>query len=234
MLEVLVRIGPDAVPGLIEKLSRPDVDSRFYATYAFSVFDPIPALSPLIARLFDDDPSVAFCAADVLFRIREAPEFERVSAGLRNACLEDGEPPETRRRALVAVREFRLVEAIEPLIRCIEDSNADVAQEALQALVAITKQDFGDSKRKWLKWQKKNGATSRVAWLIQGLASKDDNIRLDSLAELRHITGLDHGYVHNASERARKAAIKEWLSWWDKEGAKAFPSGGGRVYAGRG
>jgi hypothetical protein len=91
-----------------------------------------------------------------------------------------------------------------------------------RALIHLTKQDFGQSTRKWRQWWDKNRRKSRVEWLLDGLAHKDTELRRSAAEDLRKATGEYFGYHHDLPRRERELARQRWLDWWNQTGRLRF------------
>ena len=98
-----------------------------------------------------------------------------------------------------------------------------IAEEARQALVLLTCQDFRQSERRWRAWYADHGQEPRTRWLIDALHHKSAELRKLAQDELYKITGQSFGYDAEAPRRAREAAAKTWLDWWRVQGADAWP-----------
>ncbi len=92
---------------------------------------------------------------------------------------------------------------------------------ALEALVAITKQDLGPKPKRWASWWKRHQDDDRVDWLFEGLSHKTTEIRAASEQELRALTGEYFGYHFDLPRREREAARARWQSWWSETRGRA-------------
>jgi hypothetical protein len=98
-----------------------------------------------------------------------------------------------------------------------------VAQTAARALVEIAKQDFGQSKKKWLAWWQAHKRADRVDWLLEGLSNKAPEIRFSSSEELRAVTGEYFGYHFDLPKKQREEARERWQTWWYQSGRARLP-----------
>ena len=55
---------------------------------------------------------------------------------------------------------------------------------------------------------------SRIDWLIDGLASKDRDIRKQAITELRALAGQDFGFRVDDNPKQRDAATQAVARWW--------------------
>ena len=103
--------------------------------------------------------------------------------------------------------------AVPALIERLEVAGDD-AEAAHQALIAITKQDFGPKAKRWTIWWERHQDQDRVDWLFDGLSHKKPEIRAAAEQELRALTGEYFGYHFDLPRRDREAARARWQSWW--------------------
>jgi HEAT repeat protein len=113
--EALGRIGPPAIPGLVERLEATDPELRQAAAVVLGVIGDRRALPALVARLADADPNVRAIAADALGRIggRDA------TAALLAAV--DSDDASLRAAALQSLTSVRVAPSIEQLSRLVKD-----------------------------------------------------------------------------------------------------------------
>ena len=88
--------------------------------------------------------------------------------------------------------------------------------------MALTKQDFGISERKWRRWWDENRTRHRLEWLIDGLSHKEAAVRQSAIDDLRRITGEDFGYQTDLPRRDRDQVIAKWRAWWSEAGRRRF------------
>lgn len=100
------------------------------------------------------------------------------------------------------------------------DVAGDDAEAAHQALVAITRQDFGPKAKRWTIWWERHQDDDRVDWLFDGLSHKTPEIRAAAEQELRALTGEYFGYHFDLPRRDREAARARWQSWWTETQAR--------------
>ncbi|HEY5088502.1 MAG TPA: hypothetical protein VIK30_00955 [Polyangia bacterium] len=101
------------------------------------------------------------------------------------------------------------------------DVAGDDAEAAHQALVAITRQDFGPKAKRWTIWWERHQDDDRVDWLFDGLSHKTAEIRAAAEQELRALTGEYFGYHFDLPRRDREAARARWQSWWTETQARS-------------
>jgi hypothetical protein len=208
LLALLVRLGGAASPLIVGELQADEPAHRYYAALCAGAVQPPAALNALVDCLFDAD------------------------SGVRGAAIEAlaSYPPRERDGALTRVREV-LAEIDEARVGAAADACADLGHtaaipaliEALshetapapvrRALVALTKQDFGGSSRKWRSWWTKNRDRSRLEWMIDGLNHKEAEVRRSAIEELRRVTGEYFGYHHDLPRKERTEAQKRWSRW---------------------
>ena len=215
LLRLLVLHGRNAHPHIARFLDAPDpvfrlLAAHFYATV--KIPDIVPKLSQ---RLHDEETKVCLVAARTLFTYRDAPEFAGVVAHLHGRLLASSIG--ARRHAAYLLGLFRDITAIPLLIEFFERKEWAMYDAVEQALGEITRQAFGSNPKKWRGWWAKNQGRSRIAWLIDGLSTKDAALRRGAFEELKAISGRDAIYDEHASKREREMAKQDWLTWWSKE-----------------
>jgi hypothetical protein len=117
-------------------------------------------------------------------------------------------------RAIARLGELGAASAVPILLERLGDKRPDMAEAARIALVAITRQDFGRSRRPWNHWWQEARGKDRVEWLMDALGHKNPELRLAASDELRQLTGTYFGYHFDLPERDRDEARRRWLDWW--------------------
>jgi type II secretion system (T2SS) protein E len=121
-----------------------------------------------------------------------------------------------------ALGELRDAIAVPALIDAL-DGPPSLVRTAARALVEIAKQDFGQSRKKWLVWWEIHKRADRVDWLLEGLSHKAPEIRFSASEELRLITGEYFGYHFDLPKREREEAKERWQQWWYQSGHARLP-----------
>ena len=218
LLDLVVRLGAAASELLIEKMSAPQRDVRFYATICAAELRPRNAVYALVERLFDQDFGVRAAAVEALSGY-PAQDLSNALARARRALhSSDSDVVAAAASALVQLGD---VDAVGDLIEVIERSDR-ASDHVRRALVALTAQDFGASERKWKKWWEGARRRHRIEWLIEGLGHKEEQIRERAISDLRRLTGEYFGYHHDLAKKEREAAAERWTSWWRETGRQRF------------
>ncbi|MBA2544808.1 MAG: hypothetical protein H0V17_34505, partial [Deltaproteobacteria bacterium] len=218
LLELVIRLGSVSSELLIEKMSAPQRDVRFYATVCCMELRPRNAVFALVERLFDQDYGVRGCAIEALSGYPIADLNHALARARRAVHSSD---PEVVGAAAAAIVELGDVEAIADLIGVIERSDRG-GDHARKALVSLTAQDFGPSERRWRKWYEAARSRHRVEWLIDGLAHKEDAVRETAINVLRRLTGEYFGYQSDLPRKERDLAAERWAAWWRETGQRRF------------
>lgn len=218
LLELVIRLGSISSDLLIEKMSAPQRDVRFYAAVCATELRPRTAVFALAERLFDQDFGVRACAIEALAGY---PVQDLGTALVRARRALHSSDVEVVAAAATAITELGDTEAVVDLIGAIERSDR-AGEHARRALVSLTAQDFGTSERKWRKWYDGARNRHRIEWLIEGLGHKEDAIRESAINDLRRLTGEYFGYHHDLPKRDREAAAQKWANWWRDSGARRF------------
>jgi HEAT repeats/Type II secretion system (T2SS), protein E, N-terminal domain len=218
LLELVVRLGSVASELLIDKMSDPNRDVRFFATICTAELRPRSAVFALVERLFDQDFGVRATAIEALSGY-PLQDLQQSLARVRRAV--HSTDPEVVAASTAAIVALGDIEAIGDLIGAIE--RADRAGDHIRkALVALTAQDFGPSEKKWRKWYESARRRHRIEWLIEGLAHKEDAVREASIQDLRRLTGEYFGYHHDLARKDRDTAAERWSTWWRDTGMRRF------------
>jgi hypothetical protein len=218
LLELTVRLGSAAAELLIDRMSSPQRDIRFYATVCAAELRPRNAVFTLVERLFDQDYGVRDVAIEALAGY-PLEDLSQALAKARRAVSADD--PETVAAATSAIVQLGDIQAVDDLIDALERADRG-AEHVRKALVTLTAQDFGLSSRKWRKWYDGAAKRHRIEWLIDGLAHKEDSIRELAINDLRRITGEYFGYHHDLPRKERELAADRWQSWWRESGMRRF------------
>ncbi|MEO8704562.1 MAG: hypothetical protein ABI867_31195 [Kofleriaceae bacterium] len=218
LLELVIRLGSVSSELLIEKMSAPQRDIRFYATVCAAELRPRNAVFALAERLFDQDFGVRACAIEALAGY---PIEDLTHALIRARRAVHSTDPEVVGAAASAIVELGDIEAIADLIGVIERADRS-GEHARRALMALTAQDFGPSEKKWRKWHETARTRHRIEWLIDGLLHKEDPIREAAINDLRRLTGEYFGYHHDLPRRERELAAERWATWWRDLGHRRF------------
>jgi hypothetical protein len=120
--------------------------------------------------------------------------------------------------ALIAIGELRDRLAVPLAIDLVDAEDAELAEVARNALIEITKQDFGGNRRRWRAWLAAHGEEARTDWLFAGLGHKVREIRFAASEELWQITGEYFGYHYDSPRREREQARDRWRDWWRQHG----------------
>ncbi len=218
LLELVVRLGSVASELLIDKMSAPQRDVRFFATICAAELRPRSAVFALVERLFDQDYGVRAAAIEALSGYPLQDLLQALARVRRAVHSTDPEVVAAAPGSSVALGD---VEAIGDLIGAIE--RADRAGDHIRkALVLLTAQDFGPSEKKWRKWYEGARRRHRIEWLIDGLGHKEDAIREAAIGDLRRLTGEYFGYHHDLPRKDRDLAAERWTSWWRESGMRRF------------
>lgn len=218
LLELVIRLGVPLADLLIERLSDPRRETRFYATVCVAAIRPRSAVYALVERLFDSDYGVRGCAIEALLGY-PARDLDLAMVRARHAL--HSEDLGRVEAAATAIAELGDAHAMPDLIDVVgRDSKR--ADHARRALVALTRHDHGTSERRWRKWWDEHREHHRLEWLIAALGGRDLNLRVAALADLRRITGETFGAGDDALRRDRGEQRERWQQWWNETGRRRF------------
>jgi hypothetical protein len=139
----------------------------------------------------------------LLGELRQAAE----QAVPRHAAVAAEALAELRDPLAIPILVDRLAHAPEPLARALE-----------RALVVLSIQRFGRSRRRWGAWWRRNAARPRGEWLVEGLGHKDPALRQAAFEELRTLAGDSFGYAPDQPKRDREQAQRRYRVWWNTVG----------------
>jgi HEAT repeat protein len=180
---VLVTLGADAaaaiVVGALDQSAR---ELRFAAVHLLAHVDVPAALPRLAVRVFDHEPRIARLALEVLSRRRTTPGFTDVLARLRELARRgDGDD---RLPAIAALAALRDPQAVGILVDLLSTRPTQIAEAAHDALVRITRADFGFAERRWRAWASVHADEPRRRWLLRALRHVDVSLRRAAAADL--------------------------------------------------
>lgn len=217
LIEVVEAIGRPALEAAIPHLDARYPAHRFAAAFLFGAVPDERAIELLRPRLHDSEPRIRRVAAAALSHFVAHKDFDSVVTHLRQRLTSAA--PETRQRAVWFLGYFRDVGSVPQLIALLDD-HAEVAKASRSALKQITLQDLGPLSKAWEKWWKRARKKSRIDWLIEGLRSRDRDLRYIASIELSRLSGESFGYRCDDPKRTRDQAIKGFESWWDGQQTK--------------
>lgn len=217
LIEVIEAIGRPALDAVIPHLDARYPAHRFAATFLFNAVPDERAIELLRPRLHDSEPRIRRVAAAALSHFVAHEGFGAVVAHLRSRLTSSA--PETRQRAVWFLGYFRDVGSVPQLIALLDD-HPEVGKAARSALKQITLQDLGPLSKAWDKWWKRAKKRTRIDWLIEGLRSRDRDLRYIASIELSRLAGDSFGYRCDDPKRSRDQAIKGFESWWEVEQSK--------------
>ncbi len=222
IIRCLVAMGEEVLPYVMYFLNSQDRDKRFYATFICANFLRQDLIHHLYKKLLDEDSATRDIAVAAMKRYENSKEFASVLTYLQEALK--SEDRITRQKSARIMGMLGMKKFVPMLIPLLDDREWIVREVAHMSLVMITKHDVGESARKWRSWWKHNADKERIQWLINGLNSNDDTIRLSAFLELYRIVGDDMGYYYDYPEGERQRAIARFRDWYEQnQGADRAP-----------
>jgi hypothetical protein len=110
--------------------------------------------------------------------------------------------------------ELRDKNAVPAITELLEAGSPEVATAAHTVLVQLTCNDLGAKTKRWLEVWNRMSRLSRVEWLLEALAHRNPELRLQASSELYEISGEYFGYHYDLPERDREEARLRWIAWW--------------------
>jgi hypothetical protein len=219
LLRLVARERKVALPFVLSRLEHPDPEVRGWATYLLSELPYAEAIAPLLLRLRDEDAPIRAAAAHSLAGVARMYPDEVRDAVVALAGVVD---LEDRAAAMRVMGELRDPALVPELVRALADGNQRVVEQAHQALVQVSRQDFGTDARPWLRWWEQNAPRHRVEWLTDALTHEVMEIRRAAGEELRVISKEYFGYASDLPPRDRERAQQRYRDWWITEGRARF------------
>lgn len=198
LLGFLAASGSQALDLLATKVVDRSQDVRFFATVCLGELGRHTAIPYLAARTLDADPGVRAVAISALLR---APLRDRAAAAISLRPQLKAADDARVAMAISALRSLRDSTAVPELIGLLSATGAR-SELAHDALITLTKHDFGRQPARWQMFWNSHKHESRTEWLIAATGGSSEALRREAHLEL---IGL-HGDVVNKPSA--------WLAWW--------------------
>ena len=215
LLKAILQFGKPAVKAITPLLLHSEKEVRFFATYLLSELVFPESMSLLANRLRDSESQIRWIAGLSLRRYRHLANFAAVPEELREDLASPD--PDVFQMAAEALAILRDTVAVPMLLERIIDPEQKAAWAAHEALVSLTKQDFGLVEEKWLEWWMNNEGRDRGEWLIDGLVHMDETIRRSSIMDLADLTGMTFGYKADLPPEELQAIHGKFIKWWHQK-----------------
>jgi hypothetical protein len=158
VLRIVAAMRRLALPFLAVRSGDIDVDVRFWATYLLGELAYADAGIALLPRLFDENPTVRRIAVrSARSLVAAGDEGIPIRKNLERMVGYAGEPLQRRLIALSTIGELKLYKSIPALIEVLSDPVDAIADAAVRALVAMTRQEFGRDPKRWTDWWETKG-----------------------------------------------------------------------------
>lgn len=225
ILRTLVRIGEPAVPFLVVRTADADPVVRSWATRLLGEIPNAEGARAVVRRLVEKNADVrraALAAGRLMASSAEARDALR--EGLTSVALDPSHSENARHATIESLADLREARAVPELIRLVGGDNQDIAKSAQWALVTLTRQDFGRSRKDWMAWWAEHGHRHRIEWLIDALMHDVQDVRRAAGDELKSLTKEYFGYYDDLPEKERAKARDRYREWWDAKGKARFTS----------
>jgi HEAT repeat protein len=204
----LARLGPTGARALARLLDADAADTRYVALLTAGSL-PYAELVPGVLRgLFDRESDVASAARAAATALRRLPRFQAALPELRQELA--SRDPDRRILAARALGMLHDRASVEGLIGLTSSDDAEAAQSAAEALADITRAAFGTQTRAWMAWWADNRTDRRAQWLLAALRNPEVWVRAAAIDELTAALGDSLGYLPDAPDDEREAAVKRW------------------------
>lgn len=210
-----------ALPFVLSHVGSQDLNKRFWATYLLTELLYPDAIDAALERVHDEDVNVrraARAAVRALAEVHTGAVIDRLADRVRD----DRELWSRRAQAVEALGESREPSAIPVLLGLLDDPAGDVTVAARNALVTISRQDFGLDEKKWTEWWEHNKHRHRLEWLIDSLMHDQRALRAAASDELKTITKEYFAYYDDLPKRERERSQARYREWWENIGRVRF------------
>lgn len=217
VLAAIAHLGAPCAPILAENLSASRLDTRFYATLLFEHIPAGIALEHLRDRLFDRDSQTRAVARRVLLGQQHLDDFDDVvTMMLRNYIITS--PDELHIE--VASEMLGMLHdtmSVDLLIETMDEHRHKRAHHAIyEALQRITLQSLPPTSIAWRTWSKSTKNESRKEWLLRGMNSTSDQIRVFVAEELASISDKGFDYSPTNPPKVRIHQQQQMKQWFDQ------------------
>ncbi|XXF79207.1 FrgA protein [Myxococcaceae bacterium GXIMD 01537] len=204
----LSRLGRPGAQALSPLLESQDADTRYFALLTAGNLPYVDLADGVLRGLFDDEPDISSAARVAAASLKHLPRFDSAKKELRQELAgRDGMRRSLAARALGALHDR---DSIEGLILVLGGDDEMCAQAASEALREIARGTFGTNVRQWNTWWVENRNRRRADWLVAALRHKELDVRLAALEELSRAINDTLGYLADAPEAEREAAVRRW------------------------
>lgn len=204
----LARLGQSGAAALAPLLDADDSDTRYLALLTAGSVPFAEVVDGVLRGLFDLEPDISSAARAAATALKHEPKFADALTSLRQELL--ARDPLRRSLAARALGVLHDRESIDTLINLSGSDDALCAQSAAEALKEITRAAFGTQPRQWSSWWAQARDRRRADWLVDALESGDFDSRLSAIDELTRVLGDNLGYLADAEEAERGAAVHRW------------------------
>ncbi len=204
----LSRLGRPAAHALAPLLDSQDPDTRYFALLTAGNLPFVELVDGILRGLFDYEPDLSSAARVAAASLKHLPRFDAAKKELRGEL--SNRDPMRRSLAARALGALHDRESIEGLILLLGSDDEMCAQAAAEALREITRNTFGINPRQWNAWWMENRGKRRADWLVAALRHKELDVRLAAFEELSRAVNDTLGYLADAPDAEREAAVKRW------------------------
>ncbi|RMG94777.1 MAG: hypothetical protein D6705_15220 [Deltaproteobacteria bacterium] len=220
LLRAAISLGSAVTPYLLERLSDPNPEVRFYGAFVFQELRDPACIERLTELVFDAHPEVRTIAARVLETYHRAPAFSEACATIRGGLSAPNRVKQMH--AARAVGTLRDRDAVPALVDLLSSRDRFVQETALEALCSITGQQHGLKPHRWRAWYEEHGHEHRLEWIMQSLRHRDVLVRRWANDELSRLTGHRVSARPHGDKREQEACYQQWRAWWEEIGRARF------------
>lgn len=223
VLRAILAFRGHATPHVATLLDSRDVGIRYFAVLLAAEMPHRDLVGRIGRRVLDDDAAVRAVAVSALRACRRFDEeVAEVLAHFRRVAGNDRAPATLRQTAIELLGELRDGDAVNVLVDVLAEAEPTLSRVARDALVRITKQDFGTAAQGWEPWLAKNAELHRIEWLIDALLHDDDVLRKEAGEELKTLTQEYFGFQSALPRKEREVVQRKYRKWWETHGRARF------------
>ncbi len=182
-----------------------DNQKKFYSIYIYTKVKDEDIIPNLINKI--TDRVVSLVAIKALENHKNFKVYTRIKYKFESAV--HSKMPSIVIDWITAIRMLRDEFFVPILIDALDTWKKEkvIKNKIVELLIELTKQDFGDSERKWSKWWANNQYKMRKDWVLDGLIHKKKKIRISALNEAKKCFKSLYNYTIDLSTKEQLRII---------------------------
>ena len=182
-----------------------DNQKKFYSIYIYTKIKDEDVIPSLINKI--TDRVVSLVAIKALENHKKFKIYTRIKYKFESAV--HSKMPSIVIDWITAIKILRDEFFVPILIDALDTWKKEkiIKNKIVELLTELTKQDFGDSEKKWSKWWANNQYKMRKDWILDGLIHKKKKIRISSLNEAKKCFKSLYNYTVDLSTKEQLKII---------------------------